>query len=335
MLRSAWELVVAVGLAVGVAAQGPVRPPAPSGKVERLDPRLDALIPAGAVIEKVATGFQFIEGPVWTRQGFLLFSDIRANAIYKLASDGAVETFRKPSGHYDQPAAASTPLLGSNGLTLDKQGALIICEHGNRRVTRLDANGRLQVVADRFEGKRFNYPNDAIVKSDGSIYFTDPPSTGPGADTDKTKELDFNGIFRVANGKVQVLTKDLSRPNGLVFSPDERHLYLSNTAPDRKVWMRYPVNADGTLGGGTLFVDATSEQAPGVPDGMKVDVRGNLFATGPGGVWVIAPDAKVLGKIMPEEVPANVGWGDDGHTLYMTARTSLYRVRLTTQGNKP
>jgi gluconolactonase len=298
-----------------------------------MDPALKELLRAGAKIEKLAGGFAFVEGPIWMKEGYILFSDIPNNAIMKWTPDGKVSTFRKPSG-YTGPPAPPGAYVGSNGLTLDKQGRLIICEHGDRRVTRLEANGRLTVLADKYDGKRLNSPNDAVYRSDGSLYFTDPPY---GLFNEKAKELDFQGVYRLLpNGKLQLLNKELTRPNGLAFSPDEKTLYVANSDPDKKIWMAYDVTEDGSLSSGRVFFDATQEKEDGLPDGMKVDTRGNLYCSGPGGVWIFSPQGKHLGTIKLPEVPANCHWGDsDAKTLYMTARTGFYRLRLNVPGIRP
>jgi len=318
-------------LAGALAAQAP----SGVGRIHRADAALDQIVPPTAVIEKLAEGFGFTEGPVWLPEGSLVFSDIPNNAIHRWTPDGKVVIFRKPSG-YDGAQAPPGAFIGSNGLTLDRQGRLIICEHGNRRVTRLEKNGKLTVLADRFEGKRLNSPNDAVVKSDGSLYFTDPPYGLVKQDQDPAKELPFCGIYRLVGGKLQLLSKDLTRPNGLAFSPGEKFLYVANSDVQRKIWMRFEVRPDGTLGAARVFYDVTSEKADGLPDGLKVDSKGNLYATGPGGVWVFSPEGKHLGTIQPPEVPANCAWGDkDGRTLYMTARKGLYRIRLAVPGIRP
>ncbi|MBV9879610.1 MAG: SMP-30/gluconolactonase/LRE family protein [Gemmatirosa sp.] len=306
------------------------------GRVVRLDPRVDAIVPQGAAIERIATGFLFTEGPVWHPDGYLLFSDPNANQIYRWTADGGVSVFRAKSGYagvdigeYGQP--------GSNGLTLDPDGRLTIDEHGRRRVVRVERNGVVTVLADRYRGKRLNSPNDLVYRSNGDLYFTDPPFGLPKVFDDARKELPFSGVYRVANGAVQLLTKDLTGPNGLAFSPDERFLYVDDWDAARKVIMRYPVQADGSLGTGTVFLDVT-KTAPGEPawDGLKVDRAGNVYAAGPGGVWILAPDGTHLGTIAAPETPANVAWGDaDGRTLYMTARTSVYRIRLNVPGIRP
>jgi gluconolactonase len=253
----------------------------------------------------------------------------------KWSPDGKVSVFRDHSG-YERDDAPRRALFGSNGLTLDKQGRLIICEHGNGRVTRLEKDGKLTVLAAKYDGKRLNSPNDAVNKSDGSLYFTDPPYGLLKEDADPKKELKFSGIYRLAGGKLQLLHSDLTRPNGLGFSPDEKYLYVANSDVKRKLWMRFEVKPDGTLANGKVFYDVTKETADGLPDGLKIDRRGNVFATGPGGIWIISPEGKHLGTIQPVEPPANCAWGDqDGKTLYMTARSGLYRIKLAVGGTRP
>jgi len=291
-------LLVLAGLSQPAPGQPAAQPR--ESRIVRLDAAVDAIVPAGVVIEKVAEGFEFTEEPVWSRDGALLFSDSPANIIYRLDAGDRPSVFRQPAGFDGQPDRPGQH-IGSNGLTLDRQGRLIVAEHGNRRVSRIDANGDLTVLADRYEGKRFNSPNDVAVRSDGSIYFTDPPYGLPRQDDDPAKELDYSGIFRIRDGRVELLSRELSRPNGIGFSPDERFLYVANSEPDRRIWMRFPVQPDGTLGAGTVFVDATADEARGIPDGLAVDESGNLYATGPGGVWIISPDARLLGRVEPPE----------------------------------
>ena len=311
-------------------------PVAAGGAIERLDPAVDAIVPRDAKVETIATGFQFVEGPIWHPDGYLLFSDPNANAIYRWTPDGAVSVFRTKSGYagvdigeYHQP--------GSNGLTLDRDGRLVIDEHGRRRVARLEKNGVITTLVDHFEGKRLNSPNDLVHKSDGALYFTDPPFGLPKVFDDPRKELPFSGVYRFADGELRLLTRELTGPNGLAFSPDERFLYVDDWDVARKVIMRYPVLPDGSLGVGTVFVDATRTH-PGDQawDGLKVDRAGNLYAAGPGGVWIISPAGKHLGTIAAPETAANMAWGDaDARTLYLTARTGLYRIRLNVPGIRP
>lgn len=272
----------------------------------------------GAKIEKIAGDFKFTEGPVWDKKGFLLFSDIPADTIYKWAPEGKPEVFRKPSGH-------------ANGNTFDKQGRLISCEH-DRRVTRREKDGKITILAERYNGKRLNSPNDVVVKSDGSIYFTDPPY---GLSSKDQEELGFYGVYRLAaDGTVTLLDKDFDKPNGLTFSPDESRLYVNDT--DRGHIRVFDMQPDGTVANGRVFAELKMPGKAGAPDGMKVDVKGNVYCTGPEGVWIFTPAGKLLGKIIPAEVPANIGWGDkENKTLYMTAQTGLYRIRLKIAGTRP
>ena len=308
------------------------------GSIRRLSPDLDRIVPPGPVIEKIAGNLQFAEGPVWSRSGgYLLFSDIPANAIMKWTPGGSLTVFRKPIFARDFSQGIQ---IGSNGLTLDRQGRLIACEHGNRRVSRIEKNGSLSTLADRYEGKRLNSPNDVVCRRNGDIYFTDPNSVArnnpPDPNGDFKTELGFNGVYRVtAAGKLELMTRDVFYPNGLAFSPDEKRLYVANTRPD-KFWMVFDVKSDGTLANGRTFLDVSKEPGDGAPDGMKIDESGNLYATGPGGVLIISPEGRHLGTIELPEVPANCAWGDtDGKTLYMTARTGLYRVKLAIRGARP
>jgi len=304
-------------------------------KIVRLDPALDRVIPRGAQIEKLAGGFQFIEGPVWNPDGYLLFSDPNANTIYRWSPEGSVSVFRSKSGYtgldigeYHQP--------GSNGLTLDRDGLLTINEHGNRRVTRLERTGKITVLADRYDGKRLNSPNDLVYRSDGILYFTDPPFGLPKAFDDPRKELPFSGVYMVKDSQVTLLTKELSGPNGIAFSPDERYLYVDNWDLRRKVLMRYDVNPDGSIANGKVFYDFTKDPEQVALDGIKVDEQGDVYVSAPGGVWIISPSGKALGHIVPPEHDANFTFGDeDGKSLYMTATTGLYRIRVNVAGIRP
>ena len=307
----------------------------PVGEVVRLDPALDAIVPADARIEKVAEGFTFTEGPVWdATTAALLFSDPNENVIYRWTEDG-LAVFRTGSGYagfdigdYGQP--------GSNGLTFDHQGRLTIAEHGNHRISRLEKNGVLTVLADRYDGKRLNSPNDLVYRSDGTLYFTDPPFGLPNFFDDARRELPYSGVFSLRNGALRLEARDLSGPNGVAFSPDERFLYVTSWDTAKKVVMRYPVAADGRLGTGEVFFDMAGAPGEEALDGIKVDQAGNLYVSGPGGAWIISPDGKHLGTIRAPELPANFAWGDaDGRTLYMTARTALYRIRLDVPGIRP
>ena len=327
-LRLAGALVALVAAAACGAPDQAVGPGA--GVILRVDPRLDALVPADARIEKLADGFVFTEGPVWIRsESRLLFSDVRANTIYQWTEAEGASTFIDPVFEGDVTGRRS---ISSNGLTLDAEGRLIICEHGNRLISRLEADGTRTTLVDRYQGKRLNSPNDAVYSTDGWLYFTDPPYGLEGLEESPLRELDFNGIYRLApDGELELLYADQTRPNGVALSPDETTLYVANSDANDKVWYAYDVGDDG-LSNPRIFYDVNDQTATGAADGMTVDLAGNIFATGPGGVWIFAPDGTHLGSIQPDEVPANVGWGDDGRTLYMTAQTGLYRIRLTTEG---
>jgi gluconolactonase len=306
-----------------------------AGRIERLDPALDAIVDTTAAIERIATGFTFTEGPVWHPDGYLLFSDPNDNMIYRWSPDGQVSVYRTKSG-YVGPDAGEYRQPGSNGNTLDGEGRLTIAEHGNRRVTRLERNGVLTVLADRYEGKRLNSPNDLVYKSDGSLYFTDPPFGLPKVYDDRRKELPYSGVFRLADGKLTLVARDLRGPNGIALSPDERFLYVADWDVRHKVVTRYQVQADGSLANPTAFFDFSFLSGDEALDGLKVDERGDLFVSAPGGVYVVSPQGKLLGIIRPPERPANFAFGDDdGRTLYMTAPTSVYRIRLKVAGIRP
>ena len=308
------------------------------GSIERLDPRFDALVPKDAVIEVLASGFEWAEGPVWVkRDGAVLFSDIPRNRVNRWKQGEGLSTYLEPAG-FTGPGAYGSE-RGSNGLTLDGQGNLISCEHGDRRVSRLTPGGGKRTVADNYKGKRFNSPNDVAVHSSGAIYFTDPPYGLPKGFDDERRELDFCGVYRVTpDGTVTLLCDTMTRPNGICFSPDEKRLYVAQSDPQAPIWKVFNVQAYGTLDAGKTFFDGTKlfkERKKGLPDGLKVDTQGNVFATGPGGVLVIAADGTHLGTILTGQATANCGFGDDGKSLYMTADSHLCRVKLSTTGPLP
>ena len=271
-----------------------------------------------AQVEKVADGFKFIEGPVWHPDGFLLFSDIEGDTLYQWRENQKAEVFRRPSGK-------------ANGNTLDREGRLISAEHSNRRVSRTETDGKIVTIADKYEGKSLNSPNDLVVKSDGSIYFTDPPY----GIKKEQEELGFYGVYRLdPDGKLTLLVKDFVRPNGITFSPDEKKLYIDDSQ-ERHIRV-FDVKSDGTLTNGRIFAELKDPNKKGVPDGMKTDIQGNIYSTGPGGVWIFSPAGNLLGKIEVPEPTTNLAWGDkDGKTLYITAVTSLYRIRLKIPGVRP
>jgi gluconolactonase len=304
---------------------------APVGAIRRLDARLDSLIPKDAYIEKLAGGFQFTEGPLWFPDGHLWFSDVIGNIVRQWSPKGdVIEILRNGGGESSAPLGS---FIGPNGMIADRDGAVLLCQHTNRRIVRISRDRQISTLIDKYDGKRLNSPNDLVYRSDGSLYFTDPPYGLLQQDNDPGKELSFNGVYRLFDGKLQVIIKDLTRPNGLAFSPDEQTLYVANSEP-QKLWMRYDVQPDGTVRNGRVFFDVTSSTEKGLPDGMKLDAQGNLYCAGPGGVWVFSPDGSHLGTIVTPETPANCNWGDDGKTLYITAETSLYRIRLSVEGRK-
>ncbi len=311
----------------------------PERRIERLDPALDRLIAPDATIEVLAHGYSWSEGPVWVKNGgFLLFSDVKENTVFRWKQGEGAKPFLKPSGYTGSVPRGGE--MGSNGLTLDSSGHLVLCQHGDRRVARMDApvtapQSKFTTLADRYEGKRFNSPNDLVFKSNGDLYFTDPAYGMEKQFDDPGRELPFAGVFRRnAAGDVTLLTRDMTRPNGLAFSPDEKLLYVAQSDQDAAIWKVFNVQADGTIDAGRVFFDATTlgKTRKGLPDGMKIDVDGNIFATGPGGVLVFSPQGKHLGTIMTGQATSNCAFGDDGRTLYMTADSYVMRVKLKTKG---
>ena len=281
---------------------------------------LDAVLEPGTELKRLATNFKFTEGPVWNSAGgFWIFSDIPANLLYKCTPAAEVEIFRSPSGE-------------SNGNTLDREGRLVTCEHANRRVSRTEKDGTVATLADRWEGKRFNSPNDLAVKSDGSIYFTDPDYGTPKSEA---RETEFCGVYRLMpDGKVTLLVKDFVKPNGIAFSPDEKRLYINDSDVSQQHMRVFDVQPDGSLANGRIFADMKKPRG-GVPDGMKVDSQGNVYSSGSSGVWIFAPDGKQLGIIEMPQMPANLCFGGaDGKTLFITAQTSVYTIRVKIAGDK-
>jgi len=314
-------------------------------KVDRLDPAVDRIVPHDAVLERIATGFTWVEGPIWD-SGSLFFAEIPSNSIRRWTPGSGVSIFQQPSGY--QGSGPYGPESGSNGMTLDARGRLTAAGHAQRDVYRfetLDPHGPITILADTYLGKRLNSPNDLVYRSDGSLYFTDPPyGLRTQKDTDPEKQLKVNGVYRIpralahkagappARAELQLLVNDLTRPNGIAFSPDEKYLYVNNSEP-KKIWMRYRVLPDGTVADPKLLYDATADPRAGAPDGMKVDAEGNIYSAGPGGVWIFSPEGKPLGTIVMPERTSNVAWaGPDRQTLYITASTSVYRVHLKVPG---
>jgi len=305
------------------------------GKVERLDPALDQLLNPSAAIEKLASGFRWAEGPVWAKNGgYLLLSDVPNNVVFRWDSGAGTKVYLEPSGY-----TGSDPSLkeaGSNGLALDRNGNLVLCQHGDRQVVRLTKDKKFVPVARYFNYRRFNSPNDLVFKSNGDLYFTDPPYGLPKGNDDPAKELTYNGVFRVTpHGEVTLLTTELHYPNGIAFSPDEKTLYIAVSDQQHPAIMAYEVLPDGKIANSRLFFDPTPLMAgrKGVPDGMKVDKAGNVWATGPGGVLVISPEGKHLGTINTGEPTANCAFGEkDGSMLYITANTYLCRIQTLSRG---
>jgi gluconolactonase len=316
-------------------------------EIQMLDPVLDHIVGTDARLERIATGFdKWTEGPVWTRDGTLLLAEIPANNIIQWSAAKGAVVFMHPSG-YQGSEPYEGPEPGSNGMTLDADGRVSVAGHAVRTVWRMESVDRkpqITVLADSYRGKQLNSPNDLVYKSDGSLYFTDPPYGLPTqSDADPKKELQINGVYRLpgARGhkpgaapdrdKLQLVIEDLARPNGLAFSPDEKFLYVAESG--KRQWMRYRVQPDGSLTDGILFLDASTDSADGGPDGLRVDKKGNIYGSGPGGVWIISPQGKHIGTIKVPERVSNVAWGDkNGRTLYITASTSLYRIKLRASG---
>jgi gluconolactonase len=309
------------------------------GHVDRFDDSLDQLISADATIEVLCGGFEWAEGPVWLPEpgnkygGAVLFSDIPHNAVMKWQEGVGVSVFMKPAGYTGVSDYGKEP--GSNGLALDAKGRLVSCEHGDRRISVLTADGGKMTLADRWNGKRFNSPNDLAIRKNGDIFFTDPIYGLPGHAEDPRREIDFCGVYRLQpDGTVTVQCQEISRPNGIAFSPDHNTLYVANSDGKDPVWRAFPVKDDGELGSPTVFFDSSKENRirPGGGDGLKVDVHGNVFATGPGGVLILSPQGRLLGRIVTGESIANVGWGNDGSVLYLTSDMYLCRIQTKTKG---
>jgi gluconolactonase len=328
------KILLLLSLAAFAMAQTPAVTRPTMGQILRESPLIDKLLAADARVEVLASGMAWSEGPVWVKDGkYLLFSDIPNNSVMKWSEADGLSLFLKPSGYTGIGPYSHEP--GSNALVLDSEGRLVSCEHGDRRISVLTKGGGKRTLVDNYQGHRLNSPNDLVYKSNGDLYFTDPPYGLPSQDS-PLREMDYCGVFRLArNGTMTLLTKEMTRPNGLAFSPDEKTLYVANSDPDRAVWMAFPVNADGTLGKGRVFADVTAmvKDHPGLPDGMKIDRGGNLFAAGPGGIHVYAADGKRLGRIDTGQRTANCNWGEDGSTLYIAADSYLCRIRTTTKGN--
>ncbi|GAA5509471.1 SMP-30/gluconolactonase/LRE family protein [Novipirellula caenicola] len=314
------------------AATACAQTPTTLGRIERLDPALDARISEDTKIEVLASGFTWCEGPVWVSdaaEGYLLFSDIPRNSIFRWTASRGIELYMQPSGYTGISYYGLEP--GSNGLALDSEGRLVACEHGDRRVSLLTRGGGKITLADRFEGRRLNSPNDLVFGDGGVLYFTDPPYGLPERASDPRRELDFCGIYRLdPDGKLNLLTKQLARPNGIGLSPDQKTLYVAQSDPAAPVWMAFPINDDKSLGEGKVLLDAKRFMAeyPGLPDGLDVAKDGTIYGSGPGAIYVIQPDGKLIGRIITEGRVSNCTLSDDEKTLYITADDKVCRVRL-------
>jgi len=305
------------------------------GRIDSFSPEFDSLLPQGARIEKLAEGFDWSEGPVWVpSEGCLLFSDVPQNVVYRWKEGQGLSEYLRPSGFTGSSYRGKES--GSNGLTLDREGRLVLCQHGDRRVSRLLPGGGFQTLASEYQGKRFNSPNDLVFRSNGDLYFTDPPYGLDGLNQSPDKELSFNGVFLLrTSGELILLTDRLTFPNGVALSPDERTLYVAVSDPSRPALIEYSLIEGGLLGPGHELYDFTPESGklPGGPDGLKTDLDGRIYCTSPGGVSVISPDGRQLGRFTIGVATANCAWGDGGSTLYITADSYLCRVKLKSRGN--
>jgi len=296
-------------------------------------PELLEVLPDHPQVEQLATGFVFAEGPVWveTENPHLLFSDLRGNALCRWTEDGTITTVVKP--FYLGSRGRN---VGPNGLALDPEGRLVVCDSGNRRLLRLETDGSVVVIADRYQGSRLNSPNDLVYGADGTLYFTDPPYGLSREDRDPAKELGFNGVYRLSpGGSLEVVAQGQSRPNGIALSPDQQTLYVSNSDPAEKVLMAYEVLAEGGLGPGRILFDFGADRGTSLPDGIKVDQTARLYVAAANGVWILTPAGRLLGVIELDEPPSNLAWGGDGSSLYVTATASLYRIQMRTVGFRP
>ena len=313
---------------VGVRAQG-------QGSVVRLDPAFDAIVPSGAMVETVRDGFGFINGILWVREGtasHLLVSDIPANIVHKWTPTGGITPFlERPDWTTVTEARPANVRFGANGMVMDREGRIVYAAEADRAVVRLERDGRRTILADRYEGKRLNSPNDLVFRSDGSLYFTDPGGGGRFGTWDLKKALPDQGVFLLKDGRLRLLLQDLDRPNGIALSPDEKSLFVNDS--NKRVIMRYDVQPDGAVTNGRLFVDMSTGKGAGNPDGMRFDANGNLYAVGPGGIWVINPSGKPIGMIVPPENAPGFTFGDpDGQTIYMAASSKLARIRVNVPG---
>jgi len=305
-----------------------------SETTRRMDPAFDAIVSPGATVETLKDGFGFINGILWVKEsggGHLLISDIPANVVQRWTPDGKMSPFLEKPDWTRTTGRPANPRFGANGIALDPQERVVYAAEADRAVVRLEKDGKRTILAEAYEGKRLNSPNDLVFRSDGALYFTDPSGGNRFADWDLKKELPYQGVFLLHDGKLQLLIKDLDRPNGIALSPDEKFLYVNDSA--KRTITRYEVQRDGSVANGKLFADMSTGTGTGNPDGMKFDASGNLYSVGPGGIWVFSPDGKHLGTIVPPEFAPGFTFGDpDGKSLYMAASTRLARIRVNNAG---
>lgn len=305
------------------------------GSIERIDPALDAIIQNDPKVEVIADGFEWSEGPVWIKeQNMLLFSDVPTNTIYKWTAEKGKEVYLTPSGYTGTKKHYSNE-PGSNGLTLSGEGKLVLCQHGDRRVVLMDAplnapEPKFITLADNYQGKKLNSPNDAVFRSNGDLFLTDPPYGLPKQENDSSREIPFQGVFKVSNGVVSLITDSLTRPNGIAFFPGEKTLIVANSDPAKATWYAFDLLENDSIANARIFYDATenAKTEKGLPDGLRIDKQGNVFASGPGGIWIFNKEGKVLGKIKISEATSNCVLADDDKTLYATCDMYVVRIKL-------
>src|SRR5688572_16507759 len=332
MMRFAAACCAALVNGAALLALGAQAPP--SATTRRLDPAFDAIVSPGTTLETLKDGFGFINGIVWVKEsggGHLLISDIPANVVHRWTPGGTLSSFLEKPDWTRTTGRPAAPRFGANGIAVDPQGRVVYAAEADRAVVRVEKNGKRTVLAERYEGKRLNSPNDLVIRSDGALYFTDPSGGNRFADWDLKKELSFQGVFLLKDGKLQPVVQDLERPNGIALSPDEKFLYVNDSV--KRAILRYEVQRDGSVANGRVFADMSAGKGTGNPDGMKFDARGNLYSVGPGGIWVFSPEGKHLGMIVPPEFAPGFTFGDaDGRSLYLAASSRLAHIRLLNAG---
>ena len=305
------------------------------GSFEKLDPEFSTVVSDNATLEIIAEGYEWSEGPVWVKdQNMLLFSDVPKNTVYKWTAEKGAEVYLTPSGYSGTGTYSNEP--GSNGLTLSPEGKLVLCQHGDRRVAQMDAPldapaAKFIAVTDNYQGKKFNSPNDVVFRSNGDVFFTDPPYGLPKQAEDTTREIPFQGVYKVSNGTTTLITDSLTRPNGLAFLKGEKTLLVANSDPEKATWYAFDLDENDSVTNARVYHDATPQSKAGekgLPDGFRVDKNGNVFATGPGGIWVFNANGKLIGKIKISEATSNCAFADDDKTLYITADMYIVRVKL-------